>query len=174
MLWLGLVAACGGGSGGGGCPDFATITGGTFTRTGTDLVWTLDVAAISTVTFNQATVPDNVLEYRWGIDLDSNGDGSTDLRVAATHFKPPAAAEVTTADVLSQTQEDVWQVMSNGAASAVGNVTVTLAGNRFTFATNDREDAALAAVTDVAQSTWKTNYFEGPNFDDQCDDSFRP
>jgi len=125
------------------------------------------------ITFDKATVPDSVLEYRWGIDLDSNRDGVTDLRVAVTHFKR-SAAPVTTADVIGQTQQDLWGVASSGGAIAIGDVDVTLAANRFTFTTNDREDAALAGVTDAAQSTWLTSYFEGPNLDDACSDTFTP
>ena len=63
---------------------------------------------------------------------------------------------------------------SNGGATTVGSVTATLAANTFTFTTEDKEDPALAGVTEASQSTWITTYFEGPDFDDQCNVSFVP
>jgi hypothetical protein len=169
-IWLVLaIGACGGGSESS-CPAFATVTGGTFARAGTDLTWTLAVESIGTLTFNKA--PANVLEYRWGVDLDSTRDGVADLRVAANYFVRDGQAEMMTADVLSMTQEDVWRVEPSGAAIAVGSVTVTQAGNTFTFVTNDREDAALAGVTDASQSTWIASWFE--DLENNCEDTFEP
>jgi hypothetical protein len=168
-----MLAACSGGGSGGSCPSYASITGGSFVRTGADLVWTLDVEGLPAVTFNKPDVPESVLEYRWGVELDGNRDGATDLRVAATHYKT-SAPSVTSADVVANTQHDVWQVTSSGVGVIVGDADVTVAGTRFTFATNDREDPALANITDAGQATWFAYVFEGPSFDDVCEDSFTP
>ena len=167
---VGLLVGCGGGDGSSGCPSFATITGGTFTRSGTDLVWTLSVEQISELTFNKAG--SSVLEYRWSVELDSDRNNSTDLRVAVSYFARNGEAEMTTTDILGKTQEDVWAVASNGGASSVGSATATLANNTFTLMTNDREEAALANVTDVSQSTWMASYFW--SLDDNCTDTFKP
>lgn len=164
--FLCLLAACGGG--GDSCPDFVTITGGTFVRSGPQLTWTLSVEAISSLTFNKA--PENVLEYRWGVELDGNRDGNTELRVAATHFATNEP-EVTTTDIIGQTQVNVWTV-SMGSALLVGSATATLANNTFTFTTTDSEDPGLAAITALDQSTFVTGFFQGA--DASCSDSFKP
>src|SRR5689334_6336331 len=99
MILLVAAAGCGSGGSGASCPAFASIVDGSFTRTGRDVAWTLDVEALSTVTFDQATTPLNVLEYQWGVELDRDRDGRADFRVAATAFKQDRPPE-TTADVL--------------------------------------------------------------------------
>ena len=172
MLALVCFAGCGGDGSSSGCPAFAAITNGTFTRTGTDLVWTLEVEAMSPITFDHEDAPANVLEYRWGVDLDSNRDGTVDLRVAASHFRRSGAPAVTTSNVLDVTQEDVWGVAPMGGAAIVGSAMATLVDRTFTFTTNDREDAGLAGVTDASQSTWITYYYR--TFEDNCDDAFTP
>jgi hypothetical protein len=170
-----LMAACGGGGDGepAGCPDFATIADGTFARTGSDLTWTMDVVAIGELTFDRDVTPELVVEYRWGVDIDSNDDGTVDLRVATQHSKM-SSTPATTTDIAGHTRTELLQVLPNGVSAAVGRATMTLAGNRFTFTTNDREDPALAMVTDTAQSTWITYHFTGPRFDDTCSDTFKP
>ena len=41
------------------------------------LWWTLEVEEIpAELTFNQADVPGNFLEYRWAVDIDSDRDGA--------------------------------------------------------------------------------------------------
>src|SRR5262245_50580911 len=78
------------------CPPFAKIVGGDFGRTGQMLWWTLQVEELPvTMTFNQASVPGNFLEYRWAVDVDSDRDGAVDLRAAIEHFAVINAAPVT-------------------------------------------------------------------------------
>ncbi len=166
---LSLIAACGGGSGST-CPAFTQIVAGDFSRAGDTLAWTLEVAGIpAEMTFNQAAVPLDVLEYRWAVDLDADGDGSTDLRLAATHFKT-ASGELVAADILSVTQEDLWEVTAV-TASTIGDVSATLDGNSFRFAVDAGEDPRLDQITTRDQATWTTRYQFGATPGDACDDS---
>ena len=84
------------------CPPFATIVAGDFGYLGDTRWWTLEVEQIpATFTVNQSEVPVNFLEYRWAVDIDSDGDVDMVLsRIDDTadhhrrHFiadQPPAA-----------------------------------------------------------------------------------
>jgi hypothetical protein len=148
------------------CPSFAHIIAGDW--------WTLEVEQLSgqKLTFNQADVPANFLEYRWAIDVDSDRDGAVDVRAAIEHFVMMGAAPVTTTDVLSQTTDDLWHV-TGSVASNVGTFTATLTGDTFRFETTTSGAAGLADVMDRAQSTWNTVYRSGAEPDDQCDEQWR-
>jgi hypothetical protein len=155
-----------------GCPPFAHIQSGDFGRTGDALWWTLQVEDLSGgLTFNQSAVPANFLEYRWAIDIDSDHDGDVDLRAAIEHFVLINTAAVTTTDILSQTSEDLWQVMG-AVSSSIGTFTASIDGNTFRFDTTTAAAPALAGVTDRAQSSWKTVYRSGADPEDQCDEQW--
>jgi len=157
-----------------GCPPFAHIVGGDFGRTGDMLWWTLQVEALpATLTFNEAAVPANFLEYRWAIDIDSDLNGAVDLRAAIEHFVLLQAAPVTTADILSQTNQDLLQV-SGDLATNVGTFAASVdpTTNTFRFDMTTAAAAGLSGVTDRGQSTWKTVYRFGAEVDDQCDDQW--
>ncbi len=166
-----MLAACGGD--GGDCPAYANITGGTFARTGAMTTWTMEVEELPpTLTFDQADVPANVLEYRWAIDLDANSDGTRDLQLSAQHFRFADAPE-TERPLLMGTQQDLWTVMGP-ASSLSGDITVTTAGNVITFVVEDDEDPLLPMVTAASQGTWVTFTKFGRSLGDQCEDSFEP
>lgn len=171
IILLGLVAACGSD---GGCPPYMTIKGGTFAKTSTALTWTLEVESLpATLTFDQANVPANFLEYEWGVELDSDGNGAPDFKVSASHARRDGAPETVTADILGATQQDLWREQS-GASVQIGDATASLAGTTFTFSVLLSEDAGLAAITDARQSTWVTYHVSGPGAGDQCSDSWQP
>jgi hypothetical protein len=158
-LAVGLAGCGGGGSNpNSSCPPFAQIVGGDFGETGDALWWTLEVAALpDTMTFNRAEVPDNVLEYRWAVDLDIDGNGETDLQLAAAHWKAPNAAEIAVSDILAATQEDLWSVSGAGGAK-IGSVDATLTGTTFRFEAAVSAAPGLAAIGDRDQMTWTTRY----------------
>jgi hypothetical protein len=169
-----LVLAAGGlGCGGDAvCPSFVHIVGGEFARTGNMLSWTLQLEELpAELTFNQAAVPSFFLEYRWAVDLDSDLDGSVDLRVALEHFAESGAAPVTTA-ILSGTSKDLLEVQG-AVASTVGTFTATVDTNTFTFETPATAAPGLANVSARGQSTWTTSYRWGADPDDQCDEQLR-
>lgn len=170
-----LLVGCGGGGGGSSstCPPFARIAAGDFGKTGDRLWWTLEVEQMpAELTFDQAEVHANLLEYRWAVDIDANKDGQTDLSAAVTHYRRSNVPETTTADILSATQQDLWSV-TGALSSTSGNVDVTLTGNVFRFEVDVAEDAGLAQVTARAQSTWTTYHQFGPGLTDRCEDSLR-
>ena len=155
------------------CPKFSHIVAGDFGRTGEMLWWTLEVEEIpGELTFNQADVPGNFLEYRWAVDIDSDRNGAVDLRVSVEHFAVLAGTQVMTADILSQTNHNLLEVMG-GLAEVVGTVGASISGNTFRFETTTAASAGLAAVTDDGQSTWTTSYRFGAELEEQCDEAFR-
>jgi hypothetical protein len=155
------------------CPKFAHIVAGDFGRTGDMLWWTLEVEEIpGELTFNQADVPGNFLEYRWAVDVDSDRDGAADLRASVEHFAAVAGTQVTTADILSQTNHNLLEVMG-GVALVVDTINASISGNTFRFETTTAASAGLAAVTEPGQSTWTTSYRFGAELEEQCDEVFR-
>ena len=173
ILVVGLLAACGG-SDGGSCPEYMQIVGGTFDKTSTSLTWTLEVVAIPpTLTFDQAAVPANYVEYEWGVDLDSDRDGKPNFRVSAQHVRMAGAPELVTGDILAATEENLWTVQGAGSIAS-GSITATLVGTTFTFTVELSEDPGLAAITDASQSTWTTYSMAGANAGDQCTDTWTP
>jgi hypothetical protein len=154
------------------CPSFAHIVGGDFARAGNTLSWTLQLEELPVdLTFNQSAVPAYFLEYRWAVDLDSDLDGSVDLRLALEHFAEMGAAPVTTA-ILSGASKDLLQVQG-AVASTVGTFTASVDANTFTFETPATAAPGLSNVSARGQSTWTTSYRWGADPDDQCDEQLR-
>jgi hypothetical protein len=170
-----VAFAVAGGVGCGGdavCPPFTHIVGVGFARTGNMLSWTLEVEELpAELTFNQSAVPAYFLEYRWAVDLDSDLDGSVDMRVALEHFAVSGTGPVT-AGILAQTSRDLLEVQGP-TASTVGTFGATIDANRFTFETATTESARLSSVSASGQSTWTTSYRWGAAPEDQCDEQFR-
>jgi hypothetical protein len=171
VLGLALGAgACGDSGAGSNCPPFSQIVGGDFGQIGDRLWWTLEVAMLPVaLTFNQADVQADVLEYEWAVDLDSDRNGDADLRVAVSHFRQFGAPETVTSDILSVTSEDLWTVFGAGSTIS-GNVDVSISGNTFRFEAAIAEDPGLAQITERAQATWTTFHKFGPDIRDQCED----
>jgi hypothetical protein len=168
---LGAAAGCLGGDSE--CPKFAHIVAGGFGRTGDMLWWTLEVEELpAELTFNQADVPGNFLEYRWAVDIDSDRNGAADLRASVEHFAMLAGAQVTTDDILSQTNHNLLEIMG-GVAVVVDTIDASIGGNTFRFETTTAASAGLAAVTDAGQSTWTTSYRFGAELEEQCDEVLR-
>jgi len=154
------------------CPPFATIVSGDFGYLGDTRWWTLQVEQIpAKLTFNQSGVPANFLEYRWAVDIDSDGDGVVDLRASIDHFAVPDAAPVTTSDILGETNHRLLAVMG-GTASEIASINASLTDNTFRFEATTAEAAGLATVTDRAQSLWKTSYRADADVEEQCDDQW--
>jgi hypothetical protein len=157
-----------------GCPKFAHIAAVDFGRAGETLWWTLRVEELpKELTFNQLDVPAGFLEYRWAVELDSDYDGAVDLRVSIDHFAASGGLPITTADILSQTNENI-RAVTGGMAEVIGPIVAAIsAKNTFRFETTTATAAGLASVTDRAQSTWLTVYRSGAAPEDQCDERFR-
>jgi hypothetical protein len=158
------------------CPKFTHIVAGDFGRTGDTLWWTLKVEDLPLqMTFNQADVPGNFLEYRWAIDVDSDRDGAVDVRASVDHFAVLNGVPVTTAstiDILSQTNHHLLEV-TGGLGLDVASISATISDTAFRFETTTAASDRLAAVTGREQSTWTTVYRYGAAPEDQCDESFR-
>ena len=120
------------------CPKFAHIVAGDFGRTGDMLWWTLEVEEIpAEMTFNQADVPGNFLEYRWAVDIDSDRNGAVDLRASVEHFALLAGTQVTTADILSQTNHNLLEVRG-GVAVVVGTIDASISRQHLQVRDDDR------------------------------------
>jgi hypothetical protein len=156
------------------CPKFTHVVDGDFGRTGDTLWWTLQVEELpAELTFNQADVPGNFLEYRWAVDVDSDRDGAVDLRVSIDHFAVLNGVPVTSADILGQTNHHLLEVTGALASDAASIDASISAAGTFRFETTTAASARLAAVTGREQSTWTTVYRFGAAPEDQCDEAFR-
>jgi hypothetical protein len=165
---LGAIGCGGGGGDTGNCPGFATIRDGTFTREGTTLTWTLEVAELpAQLDFDREGIPNFVLEYGWMIELDSNNDGEPDWEVAAKHFKMDRAP--VTAAILDVAQVDLWLEFGAGGSIA-GSADARISGNTFTFVVDEDEDPDLVNIVNPKQSSYTTFHQLGSSILDQCSD----
>lgn len=160
---LGLaLAGCGGGGGDSTCPPFTKIVAGDFGLTDDTIWWTLEVEALpATLTFNRAGLPDGIVDYSWGVDLDSDRDHVTDLSASLTHYKPAGAAEIVTGDILSVTHPNLWKVSATSSMK-IGDFVPSITGNTFRFEASLAADPGLAMITDRAQILWTTEYVSVP------------
>jgi hypothetical protein len=156
------------------CPKFTHIVARDFGRDGDTLWWTLKVQELpAQLTFNQADVPGNFLEYRWAIDVDSDRDGAVDVRASVDHFAVLNGVPVTSADILSHTNHHLLEV-TDGLGLDVASIDASFSdASTFRFQTTTAASARLAAVTAAEQSTWTTVYRYGAAPEDQCDEGLR-
>jgi hypothetical protein len=145
------------------CPGFSRILGGTFTRTDSTLIWTMELESMpSELTFNRAVVPDNMLDYAWQIDVNADNAGIADLMVSAQHFKEPGKPEKTSNDIVGMIDHDLMKIdVAANQANSIGSFDVTLEGNQFTFSLPIATATELETVTSSAQSTWISMYRYG-------------
>jgi hypothetical protein len=159
------------------CPKFTHVVAGDFGRTAETLWWTLKVEELpAQMTFNQADVPGNFLEYRWAVDVDSDRDGAVDLRVSVDHFailNGVPVTTVTTPEILAQTNHHLLEV-TGGLSSNIASIDASFSdASTFRFETTTAASAHLEGVTGREQSTWRTVYRYGAAPEDQCDEAFR-
>jgi hypothetical protein len=155
------------------CDPFVHIVAGDFGRTAETLWWTLEVEDIpDTLRFNALSVPPDLLEYRWAIDIDSDRNRQTDLSAAVTHFTMQDAAPIDTGNILSVARADLWEV-TGPLSATIANIDVTITGNTFRFEVASSAAPGLAVVSDRSQSTWTTFYrfADGPL--NQCEERWR-
>jgi hypothetical protein len=155
------------------CEAFVHIVAGDFGRTADTLWWTLEVEDFpDTLRFHQLSVPPGFLEYRWAVDVDSDRNGRTDLSVAVINYTMLGTTPIDTADILSVTREDLWQV-DGDVSRPIGEVSATLTDATFRFEVASSAAPGLAVVSDRSQSTWTAFYrfADGPL--DQCEERWR-
>ncbi|CAN5504232.1 hypothetical protein BH11MYX1_BH11MYX1_50020 [soil metagenome] len=118
----------------------------------------------SNLTSDQETVPANVLEYSWGVQIDTGSDGTFDWEVALKHFRTDGAAPHMEASATTVGQANLWEVTpttgsiagsatvaatTNGFAlgifsdAAPGIEDITFAGSTFRFATHYQRNGGL-------------------------------
>jgi hypothetical protein len=156
------------------CPKFTHIVASDFGRSGDTLWWTLKVEELPPqMTFNQADVPGNFLEYRWAVDVDSDRDGAVDLRASVDHFAVLNGVPITSTDILAQTNHHLLEI-TGGLGLDVASINASFSdATTFRLETTTAASARLAAVTGREQSTWTTVYRFGADPEDQCDEAFR-
>jgi hypothetical protein len=127
---------------------------------GDDVVVTLTLKNLpGELTFNQDHVPDNSLEYRWGVlvDTDNNittGDGSGfDVEISLSHFKPPEGSQYTS-NILGGTQKNTW--ILSGSGGTYGN---RIEFDKVSIVYNETDDSW--SIVMIAQKSWD----ELANFD---------
>lgn len=87
---------------------------------GDDVIVTLSLVSVSDeLTFNQEHTPDNTLEYRWEIRIDTDDNSSTgdysgyDVAISLTHFKPSGSLPFQ-GTILDGTQKNTWILSETG------------------------------------------------------------
>jgi hypothetical protein len=173
VLSVGLVA-CGGSANSHSamdCPGFSRIVSGGFTRSDTLLTWTVEVESIpSTWTVNRAAVPNNLLEYAWQVNIDSNSDGLYDMAAAIMHFKTSSISEYASRDIIASTQHNLWR-RSGTQMALIGSLDATLDGNVFTLSSSSDAAPELATLSSPEQCQWVTMYLYG-SASDACKDTW--
>jgi hypothetical protein len=156
---LALAPACGGSeegaqSDGPGCPGFATIVDTTFQQ-GDPLVWRLTVAELpAQLTFNQEDVPESRLEYRWGANVDVEGDGVEDYLVAISHF---TFGEQVAGDILGNTQQNLWQI-DGATKSAIADIDASIEATTFVMSVPVAAAMGLAGIGAPSRHRFETYY----------------
>jgi hypothetical protein len=168
LLFLVLASGCdpdgkGGGTGGSGgsgsspCPAFVQITDGTFSMAADALTWTLTVEELpAELTFNRSFVPQDVLEYQWGVRVDPDNDGTEDYLVAVHHY---AQSEEVTGDILGNTKHEVGSI-DGALIVSIDSITATIDDTTFTFTVDPMTDPGLANVTSSSGHRFVTAVYQ--------------
>ncbi len=77
------------------------------------------------LTFNQSQVKDNILEYKWALEIDTDGDNRMDYEISVRRFKVPNQPEIV-GDILTNTQENIWKIQGK-STKVVALVQATIA-----------------------------------------------
>jgi len=77
------------------------------------------------LTFNPSQVKDNILEYKWALEIDTNGDNRMDYEISVRRFKVPNQPEIV-GDILTNTQENIWKIQGK-STKVVALVQATIA-----------------------------------------------
>jgi hypothetical protein len=153
------------------CPASSRIMSTTFAREGTTLSWTLEVESLpDAIMIDRPDVKNTLLEYHWGVSLDSTRDGRPDLEVSLSHFKlGDRPRRVARAEIPERLQASVWRVDASGG-SLIGPADVRLDSNTFLLSVMESIAPELVNVTEESQVTWRTHIASGDG-GESCTDS---
>lgn len=97
---------------------FIDLTGALVSRDGDGLTVRMEFAGFpDRLTFHQADVPDNWMEYRWAALFDLEGNGTDDFSIELSNFKAPGSKTVQ-ADPLEEAQLTVWILSDEGGKAS--------------------------------------------------------
>lgn len=168
-----LLVGCGGddGGGSGSCPAFATVTSGDVHVDSTALTFTLHLAAAPTgLTFDQETVPANVLEYSWGVAIDTESDGTDDWEVSLKHFHADGTPPHVEASATSGGQTNLWEVTPTTGTIA-GSATSAATSDGLAFGITSNAAPGISDITlDGSTFTFQTHYQRNGGLD-YCEDA---
>jgi hypothetical protein len=112
---------------------FAELSAGSVAVSGSSLVVTLDLAELpKTLTFNDADVPDDEVEYDWGAYIDPTGSGNLSYEICLTHFKE-AGVDAEDSDIVSMCDAGLWRMDDQNADQVDANITPKVSKNRITL-----------------------------------------
>jgi hypothetical protein len=114
------------------------------------------------LTFNSADLSANFLNYEWSVNFDNNNDNQDskgDLIISISKFK---FSEELTGEILSITQEDIWQRNEDGAfrLKSISNY-VKKINNSFSIKIPKNISNELKLITSNTGVYFKTYYSDG-------------
>jgi hypothetical protein len=112
--------------------DYSDITGATVAITSTDITFTITLRNLpATLSFNQAGVPLNGIEYDWAVEFDTNNDNAPDYSMEMMHAKdsnPPVVG-----GILANTDAYVYKNDTPTSRSSIVACTASISGNTITL-----------------------------------------
>lgn len=145
------------------CPAFTRIVDASFTP-GDPLEWRITVEELpAELTFNHATLPQDRLEYRWGVLIDLEPDGEDDYRADVANY---AHGEEVTGDILGNTMHNLWRV-TGSLGSQVATIDARIEGTTFVLSLPAGEEPGLA-IHEGSEHRFETFYDDG---EERCTDS---
>ncbi|HEY4055236.1 MAG TPA: hypothetical protein VGM39_01465 [Kofleriaceae bacterium] len=165
-----LLVGCSGSDDGGDCPAFAKIVSGDIHIDSTALTFALHFeAAPSDLTFDQEAVPANVLEYSWGVQIDTEGDGKFDWEVSLKHFHGDGTPSHVEASPTAGGQANLWEVTPT-SGSIAGSATAAATTDGLALGIQSNAAPGIKDITlDGSKFRIETHYQHGSGAD-YCED----
>ena len=139
--------------------DFIDITGAALKIDSNDIIFEITLRNLPTsLTFNQANIVLNSLEYKWAVEFDIDNDNVSDYSISLMHFK--FGSNMVQESILGgYTQEDVWVHDTSGtSASYLVAAQSSLTGNTIKLSVAKSANPELANITSSAKVKITTFY----------------
>ena len=131
--------------------DFIDITEGSVIINDSAIVCMITLRYIpEQLSFNNPRLDLNYLEYAWGVEFDTNKDGSADYDLSLNHYYFGGPQKM--GDILSNTQKNLWK-KTDGSWSSLSAIDASIEGNTIVLSVEKLKSPDLANITDESKVT---------------------
>ncbi len=144
--------------------DFADMAGGSMTFDEKNITVTFQLVSLpAALTFFPSTLNDNLMNYKWAIVFDLDGDSATssgDPMLIVSAIKYAGMTQVS-GDLLSNTRARTAHFISTSSYTFDNDIVASVVGNQLILSAVRASDSGLCAIDAATKVSFSTSFNDG-------------